>query len=166
VTHLGITPRHCPAYSPGEAIPATVWRCAIRLGSTLRHCATHSHTTGTPHPRKRTAEPSKGNGRLCLARTGHAVTLGTSPPSPSALCGHPSHCSTIPDAVGTHGDRTSPHPLLCPHTASRQQHPRISTWSDTEQATPTPPPSKPLLDGYRARHDVPPEARFARTAVY
>jgi hypothetical protein len=36
----------------------------------------------------------------------------------------------------------------------------------TERATPTPPPSKPLLDGYRARHDVPPEERFARTAVY
>jgi hypothetical protein len=57
-------------------------------------------------------------------------------------------------------------PTTVPRTASRQRHPRISTWADTERATPTPPPSKPLLDGYRARHDVPPEARFARTAVY
>jgi hypothetical protein len=53
-----------------------------------------------------------------------------------------------------------------PRTASRQRHPRISMRAATERATPTPPPSKPLLDGYRTRHDVPPEARFARTAVH
>jgi hypothetical protein len=35
-----------------------------------------------------------------------------------------------------------------------------------EQATSTPPPSKPLLDAHRTRHDAPPDARFARTAVY
>jgi hypothetical protein len=57
-------------------------------------------------------------------------------------------------------------PTAVSRTTSRQRHPRISTWADTERATPTPPPSKPLLDGYRACHDGPPEARFARTAVY
>jgi hypothetical protein len=36
----------------------------------------------------------------------------------------------------------------------------------TKRATPTPPPSKPLLDRYRARHDALPDARFARTAIY
>jgi hypothetical protein len=35
-----------------------------------------------------------------------------------------------------------------------------------EQATSAPPPSKPLLDAHRTRHDTPPDARFARTAVY
>jgi hypothetical protein len=29
-----------------------------------------------------------------------------------------------------------------------------------------PPPSKPLLDVHRTRHDAPPEARFARSAAY
>jgi hypothetical protein len=57
-------------------------------------------------------------------------------------------------------------PAAVPRTASRQLHPRISTRAATEQKTPMPPPSKPLLDGYRTRHDVPPEARFARTAIY
>jgi hypothetical protein len=57
-------------------------------------------------------------------------------------------------------------PVAVPRTASRQRHPRISMRVVTKRAPPTPPPSKPLLDGYRARHDVPPEARFARTAVY
>jgi hypothetical protein len=36
----------------------------------------------------------------------------------------------------------------------------------TERMTHTPPPSKSLLDGYRACHDDPPEARFTTTAVY
>jgi hypothetical protein len=37
---------------------------------------------------------------------------------------------------------------------------------DDSMETPTPPPSKPLLGGHRARHDAPTEARFARTAVH
>jgi hypothetical protein len=57
-------------------------------------------------------------------------------------------------------------PIAVPRTASRQRHPRISMRAAIERETPTPPPSMPLLDGHRARHDVPPEARFARTAVY
>jgi hypothetical protein len=57
-------------------------------------------------------------------------------------------------------------PVVVPRTASRQRHPRISMRVVTKRASPTPPPSKPLLDRYRARHDVPPEARFARTAIY
>jgi hypothetical protein len=53
-----------------------------------------------------------------------------------------------------------------PRTASRQRHPRISMRAAIKRVSPTPPPSKPLLDGYRARHDVSPEARFSRTAIY
>jgi hypothetical protein len=54
--------------------------------------------------------------------------------------------------------------VLC--TASRQRPPRVNTRATAERKTHTTPPSKPLLDGYRTRHDIPPEARFARTAVY
>jgi hypothetical protein len=57
-------------------------------------------------------------------------------------------------------------PTVVPHTASRRRHPRISARATTERETPAPPPSKPLLDGHRARHDVLPEARFAKTAIY
>jgi hypothetical protein len=82
-----------------------------------------------------------------------------SPPSPSALCGHPLHCG------GTERqDATTPAAVRL--VASRQPHPRANVRMTTKRATPTLPPSKTLLDGYRARHDVPPEARFTRTAVY
>jgi hypothetical protein len=96
-----------------------------------------------------------------------------SPPSPSALCDHPrrprrhpGHCITIPDAMEACGDGTPPRQLLYPRTASRQRHPRVLTRAVAAQETSTPPPSKPLLDAHRTRHDAPPEARFARTAVY
>jgi hypothetical protein len=54
---------------------------------------------------------------------------------------------------------------VCP-TASRQVHPRVSVRTMTQREISTPPPSKPLLDGHRACHDAPPEARFARTAIH
>jgi hypothetical protein len=53
-----------------------------------------------------------------------------------------------------------------PRTTSCQWHPRVLTRTALEQATSTPPPLKPLLDAHRTRHDAPPEARFAMTAVY
>jgi hypothetical protein len=109
--------------------------------------------------------PQRGTDTCSALARGHAVTSGASPPSPSALCGHPSHCSAIPDAVETRGDRTSPRPLLCP-VRPLASGTLESARTATEQATPTPPPSKSLLDEHRARHDVPPEAGFARTAVY
>jgi hypothetical protein len=96
-----------------------------------------------------------------------------SPPSPSALCDHPrrprrhpGHCITIPDAVEACGNGTPPRQLLYPHTASRQRHPRVLTRAVATQETSTPPPSKPLLDAHKTRHDAPPEERFARTAAY
>jgi hypothetical protein len=91
---------------------------------------------------------------------GHAPAVTISPVRPSQpLQCHPRRCgNTRRQDIAT--------PTVVPPTASRQWHPRTSTRADTERATPTPPPSKPLLDGYRARHDVPPEARFARTAIY
>jgi hypothetical protein len=123
------------------------------------------------------ADPSKGR-RTTMPRPwkDNAVASGRrdqSPPSPLALCNHPrrpqchpGHCITIPDAVEACGDRTPPRQLLYPRTASRQRHPRALTRAVAEQETSTSPPSKPLLDAHRTRHDAPPEARFARTAAY
>jgi hypothetical protein len=93
-----------------------------------------------------------------------------SSPSPLALCDHPQHHPghfiTIPGTLGTCGDRTPPRQLLClvrPHVSGTlEPSQRVAT----EQATPTLPPSKPLLDEHMTRCDAPPDARFARTAVY
>jgi hypothetical protein len=144
--------------------------------SAPRHCATHSRTAGALRPRKRTVEPSKGDEHLFHARTGPcrdvrsvrrvpSVTIGPVQASPPSRR-HPRHCGAIPDAVRSTGRRDAATPAAVPCTAFRQLYPRISTRAATERKTPTPPPSKPLLDGYRTRHDVLPEARFARTTVY
>jgi hypothetical protein len=117
-------------------------------------------------------EPSKGDGRLlhacpglcCDVRPAGAVTsvsIGpVRPPPPSHH--HPWHCITIPYIVGIRGDKTPPCRLLC------ARRPPISRTleSNVRMTTPRPPPSKPLLGGHRARHDVPPEARLTRTAVH
>jgi hypothetical protein len=50
--------------------------------------------------------------------------------------------------------------------ASRQLHPRVSVRTTTQREISTSPPTKLLLDGHRACHDAPPEARFARTVVH
>jgi hypothetical protein len=92
------------------------------------------------------------------ARRVSSVTISPVQP-PRALQRHPRRC-------GGAGRQDAATPAAVPRTASRQLHPRVSARATTERKTSTPPPSKPLLDGYRARHDVPPEARFARTTIY
>jgi hypothetical protein len=151
-------PRHCSANSRGEAIPATVRRCAA-WSATPWHCATRSHTADAPHPRKRTTEPSKRRRtitpRPCRDNTMTSGRRDWSPPSPSALCDHPrrpqrhpGHCITIPDAVEACGDGTPPGQQLYPRTASRHgtlesshgrppnrrplhRHPRSRSWTRT-----------------------------------
>jgi hypothetical protein len=153
-------------------------RCAAWPATTSWHCATHSRTAGAPHPRKRTAEPSKGR-RTTMPhpRKDNAVTSGRrdrSLPSPSALCGHPrrsqrhpGHCITITNTVGGGtGRQDAATSATVRPAASRQPYPRVNVRTATKQATPTSPPSKPLLDGYRARHDAPLDTRFTRKAVY
>jgi hypothetical protein len=76
-----------------------------------------------------------------------------------ALQHHPRCCGSV-------GRQAAATPAVVPLTASHQRHPRVGVWTMTRQEAPTPPPSNPLLDGYRARRDAPPQARFARTAVH
>jgi hypothetical protein len=140
---------------------------------TLCHPLSYGRRT---EPSKEAAELSKGDGRLFHARSGPcrdvrsvkhvpSVTISpVQPPPPSRR--HPEHCSAIPGVVGSTRWRGATTPVDVLHTASRQLHPRICTRVATGRKTPTPPPSKPFLDGYRAHHDVPPKARFAKTAIY
>jgi hypothetical protein len=111
-------------------------------------------------PARRTLErgwrnPRKGDGRLSCARPGrchdvepvrHVSSVTISPVRPSPLPRHHlEHCSTIPDAVGVQNDKTSPRP-----PAFHQPNPRADARTTARREAPTPPPSKPLLDGYRA----------------
>jgi hypothetical protein len=118
-------------------------------------------------------DPRRGGGAdaystLVQDNTVTSDQWGTSPPSPSILCGHPGHCNAILDAVGVRGDKTPPHRLLCAlrPPPPRQLHTRVSVRTTTNREISTPPPSKPPLDRHRACHDAPLEARFARTVVY
>jgi hypothetical protein len=79
-------------------------------------------------------------------------------PSRAPQC-HPQH-------YGVTGRQDVAAPATVRPTASRQSHPRVSVRTTTTREAPTPPPSKPLLGGYRARHDAPPEARFARMVIH
>jgi hypothetical protein len=126
-------------------------------------------------PTRRTLErgrrsPLREDGRLLHARTGlrrdvgptGPVTIGPMRPSPTpsrALHHHLLH-------YGRTGRQDAATPAAVRPTASRQLHPRANVRTTTTRATLTPPPSKPLLDGHRARHDAPPDARFVGTTVY
>jgi hypothetical protein len=72
----------------------------------------------------------------------------------------------VPKYTVNTGQQDTATPATVLRTASHQLHPRVSTRATTKRKTPMQPPSKPLPEGYRARHDVLLEARFARTAVY
>jgi hypothetical protein len=150
--------------------------CAVRPMSAPWRCATHSRTDQAPHPRKRMAEPSKGG------RTSIPLSSRTTPwrrTSEACLLRHHRSCAAIP-TITTPSRALQRHPQCCGSTgrqdaatlvvvrltASRQLHPRVIIRTTTKLGISAPPPSKPPLDGHRACHDAPPEARFARTAVY
>jgi hypothetical protein len=72
---------------------------------------------------RRTAEPSKGDGRLLHACPGlrrdvrpagpvTSIVVGPVRPSPSSHH-HPRHCITIPYVVGVRSNKTPPRQLLC-----------------------------------------------------
>jgi hypothetical protein len=88
--------------------------------STPRHCAAYPCTVNAPSPRR-----GAGGTLKCFPRdytgllhdvgpAGAAILVVVSPvrPSPS-LQRHAAHCNGTPDAVGAHGDGTSPYLPLC-----------------------------------------------------
>jgi hypothetical protein len=169
-------PRH---YAPGNhappllrRLPATVRRCAAWSVTAPRHCTTHSRTASAPHPRKRTAEPSK---------EWRATTLhphGTAPWHQDSGSGHLRRhqpCATIPvtampsrplhhhtQRCGARGDRTPPRQPLC------FVRPPVNTLEPTRGRRPDERPLRhhPRSRSCMGRHDAPPEAGFARTTVY
>jgi hypothetical protein len=94
------------------------------------------------------------------------------PLSPLVLCSHPRRPTPSralhhhPLHYGGTRRQDAATPAVVRSTTSRQPHPRVSVRTMTPRKTSTPPPSKPLLGGHRARHNAPPKARFARTAVH
>jgi hypothetical protein len=152
--------------------PSTPRRCATLCGMVSNHCDTVPPTRVRLAHRtleKGRKNPRREDTRLLHARTGRrrdvrpvgAVTsVAIGPVRPSRpLHHHPRRCGSM----WRQGTAT---PATVPCTASCQWHPRVLTRTALERATSTPPPSKLLLEAHRTRHDAPPEARFARTAVY
>jgi hypothetical protein len=137
-------------------------RCAAWQATTPWHCATHYHTADLLHPRKTTAEPSKGRQETTpRPHKDNAVTpgrRGQSPPSPSVLCCHHHyprhhlrHCITMSSTVGGRGDEAPPRRLLCaqrppvsrtlepmygrrPHGRPLHCHPQSRSSTDTGHA--------------------------------
>jgi hypothetical protein len=95
-----------------------------------------------------------------LLRRHRSCAVVPAPATPSrALQCHPRRC-------GGTGRQDTATPAAVHPTASRQSHPRVNLRTMTQRRISTPPPSKPLLGGHRARHDAPSEAGFARTVVH
>jgi hypothetical protein len=165
-------PRHAvPLTPPGNHIPA-LFHQPSRLGHP-RHCAAlcgeasvSSTTLCYPLSYSPHVAPSKEDGGalekgtdayVAPAQDGAAIPA-TTPPS-RALQHHPQRCGS----TGRQGATT---PAVVQPPTFRQPDHRNDACTTTREEAPTPPPSKPLLDGYKARHDALPEARLARTAVY
>jgi hypothetical protein len=153
------TPLRAWESRPGTAPLTPLARPSPPLCNTVRRGQQQPCTADAPHPRKRMAEPSKGRRtttpRPCKDNAVMSGRWARSPPSPSALCGHPrrpqrhpGHCITIPDAVEACDDGTPPRQLLYPRTASRHdtiesshgrppnmrplhRHPRSRSWTRT-----------------------------------
>jgi hypothetical protein len=129
-----------------------------------------------PLPYDRSSAPSKkDSGTLegmthnysAPARYG-AVTSGQwerSPPSPSALCDHPGHCTTMPDAV-EHAATGHHHDSHCASYGLMSAAPSNPHADGPRTSNLYAAPSKPLLGTQRTHRDAPPEAGFARTTVY
>jgi hypothetical protein len=146
----------------------------------VQHCAAGSATTLYG----RRAAPSKKDGGALEGKANNyatpvqgqrrdvgpvgpvtSVAIGPVRPSPSSptpsrpLHHHPRRCGSV-------RRRDAATPATVPPYGLTSRHHRVLTRAAAEHETSTPPPSKPLLDAHRMRHDAPPEARFARTVVY
>jgi hypothetical protein len=180
------TPRRTWESRPGAVPPTPPVRPSPPLCDAVRHGRCQSRDTvpptlvrlmrralerGRQNPRRggggRTSIPrlprttpwrqASGTGHLRRRRS-YAAILAVPTPS-RALHRHPLCCA------GT-GWQDAATPAVVRPTDSCQPHPRVGVRTTTLRRTSTLPPSKPLLGGHRARHDAPPEARFARTVVH
>jgi hypothetical protein len=177
-------PRH---YAPGNHAPALLRQ--LPWQGHPRHCATLCGEVSNdpvalchPLPHGRRAAPSKKDdgalegkmnnyatpvrGQRCDVGSAGPVTsvaigpVRPFPPSPTPsrpLHHHPRHYGSVRRRDTTTPATVPPYVLTStapssPHTGGRRTG-HLYT-------------SKPLLDAHRTRHDVPPEARFARTVVY
>jgi hypothetical protein len=112
MTRPGIASRRCSIDSLGEAIPATVWRCAMRPVSAPRHCAAYPHTANASSPRK-----GAGGTLECLfcdytgphrdvRPAGAVFPVAVNPVRPSLpLPRHAGHCDDIPMLLECAGTR-------------------------------------------------------------
>jgi hypothetical protein len=178
------TPRYAWESHPGTVPPTPPVRPSPPLCDAERHGQRHSRGTVPPTPIRPThytlergrRSPQREDGRLLHARTelrrdvglaGPVTVVAIGPMRPSPLSPTPSralhhyllHC-------GGAGRQDAATPVVVLPAASHQPHPKANVRTTTKREVCTPPPLKPLLDGYRARHDTPPDARFARTAIY
>jgi hypothetical protein len=114
----------------------------------------------------RTLEPSYrySAGSNCDVRPAGASSLTL-----SVLYGHPRPCSATPHTATTTltllstRRRDAATPATAPRTDHRQRLPRARM--ETPRLTTTPPPSKPPLFKYRARHNTMTGAGFVGTTV-
>jgi hypothetical protein len=101
--------------------------------STPWHYAAHSCTACTPHPSKEDGTLERGTDTYPAPARDDTVTSdqwSASPPSPSALCGHPYRCATIPSIA-------TPSLSLWESGTTRRRHPRRYTSSGLPSATPS-----------------------------
>jgi hypothetical protein len=161
LTRLGITPRRCSANSRGRPSPP--------LFSTVRQGQCQLRDTKPPALVRLTlraleeglAIPSN---IFYVLMQDHTVTSGRrdrSSPSLSALCSHPRHCRTTPDAVAT-SQRcwdVRGQDIATTSIVSRTDFPSTtpSSWPTMAAGQPTtaPQPSKLLLYKQRMHQDAP-----------
>jgi hypothetical protein len=161
LTRLGITPRRCSANSRGRPSPP--------LFSTVRQGQCQLRDTEPPALVRLTRRALE-EGLAILSNIfyvlmqDHAVTSGRrdrSSPSLSALCSHPRHCRTTPDAVATsqHCWDVRGQDIATTAIVSRTDFPSTapSSWPTMAAGQPTtaPQPSKLLLYKQRMHQDAP-----------
>jgi hypothetical protein len=157
--------RRCSANPPCAAIPGTVWElCGKASVNSVTLCRPLLYGLHDAPLERGRRNPQKRYGRQPCTRAGRcrdvgpvervsSITFGPVQPSPP-MYHHLGHCSTIPSVVGTRDDETSPRSLPVHPTVFRQLSPRVSVRTATEREAPILLPSKPLLYGYRTRHDA------------
>jgi hypothetical protein len=112
---------------------------------------------GWQNPRKRYGDLPRSHAgqRRDVGPVGRVSSVTPCPVRPSPpLCHHPEHCNIIPGTVGAQDDKTSPHPQLCTLRPSVSCTLESAYKRRPKREVATQPPSKPLLDGYRTRHDT------------